>query len=110
MRNLNIIECTTISAANSQNKMLTVAVAGLAGAVVMGRFMNAIGPLATFIGTPAGAIGFGLICTPLAPGIGTIGCGIAGGFLGYYLSSSLATISGYCIGGVGAAVLTYANT
>jgi hypothetical protein len=110
MRSLNIIECTKISAASGQNKMVMVCAAGLVGGIATGAFMNAIGPLATFIGTPAGAIGFGIVCTPFAPGIGTIGCGIGGGFLGYYLSSSLATVSGFCAGGVATATLTYMNT
>ena len=79
----------------------------LMGGTASAYVARAIGPLATFIGTPAGAIGLGLLCTPVFPVVGTICGGFAGGVTGYYFSSSFATLSSFIWGGTLSSAATY---
>src|SRR5690606_28512953 len=80
-------------------KMVAYGIAFIVGGTTTASIARTMGPLATLIGTPAGAIGLGLLCTPVFPVVGTICGGFAGGVTGYYFSSSFAELSGFIWGG-----------
>ena len=111
MRTLTVTEYTEIAGGghNAQAAMAIMGTAGFIGGIATASMMSAMGPLATFVGTPAAAIGLGILCTPVAPIVGTIGCGVVGGVLGYYLSSSFATLGGFVVGGAASAYLAYSH-
>ncbi len=108
MRILTINEYTNASVAggiSSDNRMIITVAVGLIGGIAAGTVANAIGPAFTFIGTPLGAIGFGLLCTPFAPGVGTVVCGFFGGLGSYYVSSTFATTAAFVAGAAGSVLL-----
>lgn len=109
MRNIKIIEYTEISGGtmNEDLKMIAYGVAFLVGGTASASVARAIGPLATLIGTPAGAILLGTLCTPVFPVVGTICGGFAGGVTGYYFSSSFARLSGFIWGGAISSTVAY---
>lgn len=109
MRSIKIIECAEISGGTMKEdlKMLAYGVAFFVGGTVAASVSRAMGPLATVVGTPAGAIILGSLCTPVFPVVGTICGGFAGGVTGYYFSSSFAALSGFIWGGTISSAATY---
>lgn len=102
---IDIKQCAEISGGLTKEAIMAAsAVAFIVGGTASAYVAGALGPLATFIGTPVSAIGLGLACSIPAPVVGTICCGFVGGVGGYYLSSTFATASGFVLGGALSAV------
>lgn len=84
MHILSSFEYRHVSAGSfTSPQILVIGLSFLAGS--MGGLLLAIPiqPVFPVIGVPIGAIALGGLCAQFSPFVGTLGCGIAGGALGY---------------------------
>ncbi len=85
MRRLNLSECIVVSGSLTELQFGLVGAAAISGGIITGIFSLAfaLSPLGPVVGATAGTLGLGALCAQFSPIVGTIGCGLAGGILGY---------------------------
>ncbi len=107
MHQLSIRECTQISGGIT-GVHIVAGMAALAGGYVSLKVMDFLAPVATAASTIGGAVTLGAICTPFAPGVGTVLCGTAGACGGYFLGATVANVGAFFTGAGVAGYAAYA--
>lgn len=96
MRNLMPAEYHAIS--GGALPALVIIGTGVAGGLVATYLVSYIKPVTTLLGTIGGSIGLGMLCEPILPEVGALGCAAVGGCVGYYTTSYLANSVAFVAG------------
>ncbi len=102
MRELSLVECAQVTGTEGNSEAIVMGV-GLLGGIASATIASYCSPLITFFSTVGGAATGAIICTPVAPGIGSIICGFGGGLFGYGFGAHMTTVSAFLVGGIASA-------